>query len=110
MPAVNQFQMGPDVFLTMEVLFKYCVRNGVAVSPTKLLLGLKYDEVLQANQALKQLMAIYNKTASQVILRWALDLNMVALAGSTSDAHVRENADLDFGPLNDAQIRSLMTP
>jgi len=48
------------------------------------------------DEVVAELAESYDKSPAQVILRWALDRDVVALPRSSTPEHVRANADLDW--------------
>lgn len=90
-PAVNQVEFSP--FLYQKELLEFCLRNQVqleAYSP--LTQGKKLDD-----PALEALAEKYNKTAAQILIRWAIEHEMVVIPKSVHHNRIKENADVfDF--------------
>lgn len=90
-PAVNQVEFHP--FLYQKELLEYCMDNGIyleAYSP--LVRGKKFGDPTIIDIAGK-----YGKSEAQVMLRWALQLEMVILPKSVKKHRIIENADIyDF--------------
>lgn len=89
-PAVNQVEFNP--FLHQKELLDYCKRAGIqleAYSP--LSKGRRLED--------PRLLAIakkYGKTPAQVVLRWCIEHEVVAIPKSEDPTRQRENADI-FG-------------
>ena len=49
------------------------------------------------NEVIKELAEKYNKTSAQIILRWQLQADYIAIPGSSNPEHIRENYNIfDF--------------
>jgi len=51
----------------------------------------------------------YNRTASQIIFRFALDVEMLPLTGTTNPAHMREDLDIFDFRLDEPEIKCIET-
>lgn len=90
-PAVNQVEL--HVFLQQPDLIKYCEEEGIAVEAYSPLARMNVTD----NEAVLKLAKKYNKTYTQVMLRWCLDRGLITIPKSVSPRRVRENIDiLDF--------------
>lgn len=91
-PAVNQAEFHPFIYQQQKQLLDFCTAEGIifeAYSP--LAQGKRDDELLQ------QRGRRYDKSAIQVMLRWALQHGTVPLPRSANPDHIRENFDIfDF--------------
>jgi diketogulonate reductase-like aldo/keto reductase len=90
-PAVNQVEFSP--FLYQRDLLEHCHANGVrleAYSP--LTKGRRLSDLTLAEMAGR-----YGKTPAQVLVRWALERDVVVIPKSARPERIRENADVfDF--------------
>jgi diketogulonate reductase-like aldo/keto reductase len=89
-PAVNQVEFNP--FLYQAELMDYCKKAGIlleAYSP--LVKGRRLDDPRIVAMAKK-----YGRTPAQIVLRWALEHEVVAIPKSENPERQRENADI-FG-------------
>jgi diketogulonate reductase-like aldo/keto reductase len=68
----------------------FCAANGIVYQGFSLLTANR--EVL-ANRAVRQLAERHGKTVAQIIFRFALDVGMIPLTGTTQVEHMR--ADLE---------------
>ena len=98
-PALNQIELHPR--LTQKPLMKYCLEKGIAIESWSPLGGhwesggLK-DSLLE-NDVLLNIGKKYGKTTAQVILRWNIDLGIVAIPKSVTPSRIKENIDIfDF--------------
>jgi diketogulonate reductase-like aldo/keto reductase len=89
-PAVNQVEVHP--FLAQRALLEHCARHGIRVEA--------YAPLVKARRmdhpVLRQVAARHGRTPAQVLVRWALEHDLVALPKSVRPERIRENADV-FG-------------
>ena len=52
----------------------------------------------------------YGRTSAQIIFRFALDVGMIALTGTTSPDHMRQDLDVFSFQLEPADVRAIETP
>ena len=89
--AVNQIEYHP--WLQRPDLVEFCREHDVAVEAAA---PLARGEFLD-DDALVEIAEKHGKTPAQVVLRWAVEDDVVVLPKSSSPAHVRENRDVfDF--------------
>ncbi|MFB0515314.1 MAG: aldo/keto reductase, partial [Candidatus Neomarinimicrobiota bacterium] len=90
-PAVNQVEFSP--FLYQKGLLEYCRRHGIqleAYSP--LTRGQQFRHPIIASLAAK-----YHKIPAQIMLRWALQHDVVVIPKSVNRQRIHENAQVfDF--------------
>lgn len=98
-PSINQIEVHP-YFNNMETL-QWCLDKGIQVeswSPV----GRKLADDLLENKELKAIGDKYNKTISQVILRWHIQLGSIPIPRSSSIQHQIENKSIfDFSLTKD---------
>jgi len=84
-PAVDQVEFSPWLYL--DDLLESARKSGIALQAyTPLARGRKFD-----NEILQQLKNKYNKTESQVVLRWLLQLGVSAIPKSSNPKRIEEN-------------------
>lgn len=90
-PMVNQVEYHPR--LTQTELHEYCKKNHIQLEAwSPLMRGQLLD-----NPTLKEIGDKYNKTTTQVILRWDLQNEIVTIPKSTKEHRIIENANIfDF--------------
>ncbi|KAL0841179.1 hypothetical protein ABMA28_014922 [Loxostege sticticalis] len=99
-PAVLQIEVNPSI--TQEGLVGWCRTHGVIVmgySPFGAMLGRKPDAPPpRANHpVLQRLSDKYEKTVPQILLRYLLDRQIVAIPRSTNKERIKQNIDIfDF--------------
>ncbi len=90
-PAVNQVEFSP--FLYQKELLDYCKKNQiqlVAYSPLAHAKKLEHKTIVSLAQK-------YNKTPAQIMLRWAIQHDVVVIPKSVKEHRIIENAQLfDF--------------
>ncbi|KAF2247619.1 Aldo/keto reductase [Trematosphaeria pertusa] len=101
--SVNQVELHP--WLARKDIVDWCKKRGVileAYSP--LVRATKSDDPLLVPLAKK-----YNKTTSQILLRWSLQMGFVPLPKSVTKSRIEENADLYDFELTAEDMKSLDT-
>ena len=86
-PAVNQIECHP--FLVQKELREYCKKEGIVIM-AYCSLG-EGDKKLLTHPVILECADAMEKTAVQVLLRWAVEHGMVVIPCSTSEAHQKEN-------------------
>jgi len=99
LPALNQIEMHPR--MTQKPLIKYCFDKGIAPqswSP----LGGSWEEggmrdSLLENAELAAIGKKYGKSIAQIILRWNMELGIIAIPKSVTPSRMKENLEIfDF--------------
>lgn len=90
-PAVNQVEFSP--YLYLQELQTFCSINNILLETySPLTKGQKLDDPKLLEIAKK-----YKKTSAQILIRWALQRNVVVIPKSSNRSRIRENADVfDF--------------
>lgn len=92
-PAVNQFERHP-IFQQNDIV-EFCRENNIQVmcySPVA-----RMDKELIENDSLILLSKKYNKSVSQIVLRWEVDTGGIPIPGASTDSHIASNIDIfDF--------------
>ncbi|MBI3032202.1 aldo/keto reductase [Candidatus Woesearchaeota archaeon] len=90
-PAINQVEFNP--YLYQKDLLKFCQKHGIqleAYSP------LAHGKKL-ADKKLAAIARKYNKDPAQILIRWSLQHNLVAIPKSVHPGRITSNADVfDF--------------
>lgn len=90
-PMINQIEIHPN-FLEKELL-KVCKRHNIAVQswhPTMM-------DQLPSNSIIKNLSKKYNKSETQIILRWHIQNDVIAISETSKSSIIKENIDVfDF--------------
>ena len=90
-PAVNQIEFSP--FLYQKKLYEYCMRRGIQLEAYgPLTQGKKLD-----HPAVQAIARNRERTAAQVLLRWAIQHEIVVIPKSIRQERIQENSQLfDF--------------
>lgn len=90
-PMVNQVELHPN--RTEKDLLKICKRHNIAVEAwSPIMRG-----AIQSNDTIKDLSKKYNKSEAQIVLRWHLQNNVIAIPKTSNLDRIRENIDIfDF--------------
>lgn len=103
-PAINQIEYHP--YLTQPAIVEACNKHGVIVEAwSPLMRGHFKEEAVFASLA-----ASYDKSAAQVILRWAIQKGVVIIPKSVTPSRIDENAalfDFELSAADMAQIDAL---
>ncbi|MDR1533743.1 MAG: aldo/keto reductase, partial [Planctomycetota bacterium] len=102
-PAVNQVELHP--YLTQEPLRKYCAEKGIAVQAWSPLGGQGND--LLKNPLLTELGARHGKTPAQIVIRWHLQQDIIAIPKSVRKERIRENREVYDFQLTEEEIAGL---
>lgn len=88
--AVNQIEFHP--WFQRPKLVDYCHESGTIIEGAA---ALGRAEVF-ADEVVTELASKYDKSPAQVVLRWALDRDVVVLPRSTSPEHIENNIAIDW--------------
>ncbi|WP_181685651.1 aldo/keto reductase [Halorhabdus salina] len=102
--AVNQIEFHP--YLQRPDLVEYCQENDIVVEAAA---PLARTEVLD-DPVIEKLAEKYDRTPAQIVLRWAIEKDVVVLPRSTSRGHIEQNIDLfdfELGAEDHARIDEL---
>ena len=91
LPAANQVEYHPWSAPAMREIVQWCQERGLAVTAYGSLGGAFTHSAGHASAA-ATVARRHGVSASQVLLRWALDESVAVIPGATSPAHVRDNA------------------
>ena len=102
-PSVNQIELSPYNWASRRDVLDLCAANGVAVEAySPLTKGRKL-----ADPPLVAIAQAHGKSTAQVLVRWALQKDLIALPTSTNPARIAANADVFDFALTDEQMRRL---
>ncbi|OCL07397.1 Aldo/keto reductase [Glonium stellatum] len=101
--SVNQVELHP--WLARKDIVDWCKARGVILEA--------YSPIVRATRAndplLVPLAKKYNKTTSQILLRWSLQMGFVPLPKSVTKSRIEENADIYDFELSEEDMKSLDT-
>ena len=97
-PAVNQFEISP--LNTQKHLIKYCQERGIAVEAMSTFSHFRSNEPrkeITENESIKPIAEKYGKSIVQVILRWLIQQDIIAIPRTWKECHLKENINIfDF--------------
>jgi 2,5-diketo-D-gluconate reductase A len=102
-PAVNQIEVNP--YHQQEEAASFMRENGVQAEAWAPFAEGRNN--LFNNEALVAIAAKYNKSVGQLVLRWLVQRNIVALAKTTRRERMAENLDVFDFSLNEADLASI---
>jgi len=102
-PAVNQIEVNP--LLARDPLISFCQSRGVAITAYSTFGGhgssyLKLPEVEDIGKN-------HNKLSSQVLVRWAMQRNMVVIPKSVNPDRIKQNIDVFGFQLSDKEMERI---
>ena len=97
-PAVNQIELSPYNYQQRRDTIGMCLDHNIKVEAySSLTKGQKLND-----PELVKIAGKYNKSAAQILIRWALELEFVVIPKSVKESRIRENADVfDFSILQE---------
>lgn len=101
-PMVNQIEMHP--FNTNKETLQFCNEKNIRVMAFSPFGGGLITQSLFADEVLTTIAKEYNKTVSQVILRWIIQLGVVPVFKSSKTSRIKENLDVFDFELTTAQM------
>ncbi len=100
-PMVNQVEFSP--FLYQKQLLDYCEKNKIQVEAySPLTQGAKLN-----HPTVQQIAKKHGKTPAQVLIRWSLQHNLVAIPKSVREERIRENSQVFDYNLTSEDLRVL---
>jgi diketogulonate reductase-like aldo/keto reductase len=108
-PMMNQIEMHPR--LTQKPLIKFCKDLNIVPQSWSPLGGTSNKEGVKDNlldnEVIKSIGEKYGKSAAQVILRWNIDLGIVAIPKSVTPSRIKANIDIFDFALTADEIASI---
>lgn len=92
-PVINQIELSPFNYLFRKDIIDFCLENNIAIEAySPLTKARKLDDPNLVEIAVK-----YHKTTAQILIRWALQHEFIAIPKSTKQHRIIENASVfDF--------------
>lgn len=95
--ANNQIQYSPFVDASEQETLKYCAEHNISVTAYSPLGGLMEQDKAFTYGVLNELAAKYDKSVSQIMLRWAIQRGTAVIPGTGNPKHMIENLQVyDF--------------
>jgi diketogulonate reductase-like aldo/keto reductase len=102
-PAVNQFELHP-LFIDQETI-DLCNKEGILIEAYSTFA--RMDPKLIENPVLVKICEKYNKSATAVLVRWAVQHGWVVLPKSSNSLRIYENFNVDDFNLSEEDLKSL---
>ncbi len=100
-PAVNQVEFSP--FLYQKQLLEYCQNKGITVEAYAPLT----EGFFLGDKTVVGVREKYGKSSAQILIRWALQHNLVVIPGSKSREHIKQNADVFDFEIGEEDMKTL---
>lgn len=101
MPVVNQIEFHPN--LVQNELMEFCKKYNIQIEAwSPLMRGLIFQIPLFNDLSQK-----YNRTISQIVLRWDLQMGIVTIPKSTILTRIKENADIFNFEISDSDMKKI---
>ena len=102
-PAVNQLEIHPFNFRSRKEIVELCRQHDIVVEGYSPLAKARRLE----NDTVQEIAGAHDRTAAQVLIRWALQHRFVTIPKSSDRDRIRENADVFDFHLDEDQMRRL---
>ena len=103
LPSVNQIEIHP--LFSQKELIAYCHERGIIVEAYTPL-G-RFDKRIKQNETLNLLAEKYNKSISQIILRWHIQNSVIPVPRSSRYKGLQENIDIFDFMLTDNEMQAI---
>lgn len=104
-PAIVQNEIHP-YYQEQEVVL-YIQSKGIVAEGWYPLGGRGHQKELLADPVLKEIAENHDKTVAQVILRWNVQRNVIAIPGSSNPDHIAENINIFDFELTDEEMEKI---
>lgn len=100
---INQVERHP--LFQQQELVTLCQKEHIQVMSYSPLA--RMDDDLNNNTTLVRIAEKYAKSVNQIILRWDIDTGCIPIPASSSEAHIKENADVFDFKLTESEIAEI---
>ena len=104
-PAINQYEMHPE--FNQKPLRDFCTNLGIVNQSYSTLGGANHVQRILQNPILNKIAEKYGKTAAQVILRWNIELGVVAIPKSAKPERIKSNLEVFDFALTASEIEEI---
>ena len=104
-PALVQNEIHP--YYQEQEVVPFIQEKGIVVEGWYPLGGRGYQAELLADRVLQQIADAHGKSVAQVILRWNVQRNVIAIPGSSNPEHIAENIDIFDFELTDDEMEQI---
>mmetsp|Transcript_26986 Transcript_26986/g.56250 ORF Transcript_26986/g.56250 Transcript_26986/m.56250 type:complete len:384 (-) Transcript_26986:123-1274(-) len=106
--ANNQIEYNPFVPEYITETFEYCDKHNIAITAYFPLGGdIANKDKAMRNEILGQLSEKYDKSVSQIMLRWAIQKGCAVIPGTGNPKHMQENLDVYGFKLKDEDMQTI---
>lgn len=102
-PVINQVELHPQ--LAQKPLREFCKEQGIQIESW----GPLGQGRLLENDILKQVAAKHNKSTAQIMLRWAIQNDIVVIPKSTTPERIKSNTEVFDFTLSDDDLKNIDT-
>ena len=104
-PEINQIYLSPIGIRQSDV--DYCNNHGVQLMTYSPLIDIRTGRLPKSSPIFKDLQNKYNKTLSQIILRWNIDRGSMPMARSSNTLRQKENIDIQDFCLTKEEVENI---
>lgn len=106
--ANNQIEYNPFVPESTTETIEYCKAHNITITGYFPLGGeLANKAQAMKNEILTKLSTKYDKSVSQIMLRWSIQKGVVAIPGTSNPKHMQENLDVVNFSLDDIDVKTI---
>lgn len=99
--CLNQVEYHP--YLDQKSLLKFCTKNEMAIEAYS---PLAHGEILKDSN-IEKIGQKYNKSVSQISIKWLLQKGMIVLPKGSSEKHLRENLEVFDFELSEEEMKQI---
>jgi len=104
-PMLLQAEIHP--YYSQKELISFCNQNNIVLEARS---PFAHGDVIQEwndNSILKQIAECHNKTIEQIVLRWIVQQNVIAVPRSSNPVHIKENTEIFDFTLTNGQMNAI---
>lgn len=105
MPHIMQTEVHP--FRTEKEMLKACKENGIVIQACSSLMGMR--PMVLRNSVLNQLAEKYEKTLSQIVLRWHIQRGIAPVFRAFKEHHLKQSTDVFSFELSAEDVEKIST-
>ena len=106
--AVNQIPYNPWIIQQWREVYDYCQENNVVVIAYGSFMGTALQtETAFSQQTIQAISNTYNRTSSQILLRWSIQKGNAVIPGTGNPKHMKENLDVFQFTLSDVDMKRI---
>ncbi len=102
-PMVNQIEFHPFIYSERKAIEEFCTQNNIAIEA--------YSPLVRAEKfghsLIQRLADKYQKSYSQILLRWGLQHDAITIPKSTTPKHIKENSEIFDFSINEKDMNQM---